>query len=131
VTQVAVEDPRLAAVALASSPHDPLEHLSWEYRKYGPLSRWPALLALRLGGMDTETLVPARVIGRISPRSLLLIGGNEDEIVPRWITERLYAAAGDPKRMLLVPKAGHGGFVEADPERYPRELVDFFNVLLR
>lgn len=131
VTQAAVEDTRLRAVALASTPHDPLEHLNWEYRKYGPLSRWPALLALRLGGMDTETLVPARVIGRISPRPLLLIGGGDDPIVPSWITERLYAAAGDPKRVLFVPKAGHGGFVEADPQRYPRELVEFFGALLR
>jgi uncharacterized protein len=129
--QTASEDPRLRAVAAASSPNDPLQHLDWEYRRFGFLSRWPALLALRASGMDTESLIPQQVIGRIAPRPVLLVSGGEDQLVPRWMTERLYAAAREPKQLLVVKGAGHGGFVQAEPERYARELVAFFDVLLR
>jgi dipeptidyl aminopeptidase/acylaminoacyl peptidase len=129
--QTASEDPRLRAVAAASSPHDPLQHLAWEYRRFGFLSRLPALLALRNSGMDTESLVPERVIARIAPRPLLLISGREDQLVPRWMTDRLYEAAREPKQLLVVERAGHGGFTEAEPERYGRELSTFFAVLLR
>jgi uncharacterized protein len=129
--QTATEDDRLRAVAAASSPSDPLQHLDWEYRRFGFLSRGPALLALRAGGMNTTHLVPEQVIQRIAPRPLLLISGGKDELVPDWMTERLYAAAREPKRRLVIERAGHGGFAEAEPERYGRELAEFFAVLAR
>ncbi len=131
VLQTAVEEPQLRAIAAAGTPHDPLEHLDWEYGKHGFLSRWPALLALRLAGMDTETLIPEQVVGRVAPRPLLLVAGRDDQLVPNWMTERLFAAAGEPKQLLLVPSAGHGGYAEADPEHYPGRLVDFFGALLK
>lgn len=128
--QVAAGDERLRAVVLASSPNDPLEHLRWEYRQWGPLTQWPALLALKLGGMPVDELVPQQIIGRIAPRPLMLVAGQKDELVPNWMTRKLYAAAGDPKRLLIVPNAGHGGYAEADPIGYPARLVTFFEALL-
>lgn len=128
--QVAAQDPRLRAVALASSPSDPLEHLYWEYRRLGVLRQWPALLALKVSGMPLQELVPQQVIGQISPRPLLLIAGREDPIVPNWMTRKLFDAAREPKRLFLVPGAGHGGFAEADPAGYRMQLVTFFEQLL-
>lgn len=42
---------------------------------------------------------------------LLVIAGDRDDIVPESLSKRLYEAAPDPKRYLLVPGAGHN-----DPE---------------
>lgn len=131
VAQVAAQDPRLRAVVLASAPPDPLVHLHWEYRQYGALSRWPARLALIVSGMKTDEQVPEQVIGKIAPRPLLLLGGVEDQLVPNWMTQRLFAAAHEPKAIWLVPKAGHGGYAEAAPVEYPERLLGFFEVLKR
>jgi len=51
---------------------------------------------------------------------LLVIAGDRDDIVPMPLSLRLYDAAADPKRFVLVPGAGHN-----DPE-----LVDGRQVLV-
>jgi pimeloyl-ACP methyl ester carboxylesterase len=128
VCQVAATDTRIAAVVLSATPHDPIEHTRWEYRRLGPLTQWPALLALRVSGFAPNGLTPERLVGRIAPRPLLIVRGDKDESVPLWMSERLAQAAREPKRLLVVPNAGHGGFLEADPG-YARELVGFFEKL--
>ncbi len=128
LAQVAAADPRLRAVALAGTPHDPREHTRWEYRRIGWLRQWPALLALRVSGMQLDELVPERIVARIAPRRLLLIAGSDDTAVPPWMTERLYRAAGEPKRLLVIPGAQHGAYYEARAETYARELLDFFSL---
>jgi fermentation-respiration switch protein FrsA (DUF1100 family) len=42
---------------------------------------------------------------------LLVIAGDRDDIVPESLSRRLYDAAGEPKRYVVVPGAGHN-----DPE---------------
>ncbi len=129
VAQLASQDERLRAVAIAAAPHDAIEQTRWEYRYLGFLSQLPALLAVRLSGMPTSELVPEQVIGKLAPRSLLLVTGDEDPLVPSWMTERLYRAAREPKRLLSVKTAGHGGYATADPKGYAQALVAFFGVL--
>jgi uncharacterized protein len=128
LAQVAATDPRVRAVALAGAPHDPREHTRWEYRRLGWLRQWPALLALRVSGMQLDELVPERIVDRIAPRRLLLIAGSEDTAVPPWMSERLYRAAREPKRLLVIRGAGHGGYYEAGAETYARALIDFFSL---
>ncbi len=126
VTQVASRDTRLRAVAVAGTPHDAIEHTRYEYRRLGFLRQPAALLAIRVSGMPTRELVPERVIGAIAPRALLLIEGANDQQVPAWIGDRLFAAAREPKQRLKVPGAGHGGYAAADPVHYPAALIAFF-----
>ncbi|MGX9789557.1 alpha/beta hydrolase [Mycobacterium sp. MMS18-G62] len=45
---------------------------------------------------------------------VLVIAGDRDDIVPAALSRRLYDAAAEPKRWLLVPGAGHN-----DPEPTP------------
>lgn len=130
VAQAGASDARLKAVALAGAPHDPVEHTKWEYRRWGVLSQWPALLGVRLGGMNVNELIPERVVKDISPRPLLLISGDRDGLVPPWITQRLFDAARAPKTFLTVPGAGHGNYAEAAPDLYARGLLSFFSSLL-
>jgi len=130
VAQSAARDPRLEVVALAGTPHDPVAHTKWEYRRWGVLSQWPALLGVRVGGMKLGELVPEQIIKDIAPRAVLIISGSEDQLVPPWIANALFGAARDPKEFLDVPGAGHGNYAETAPSAYPAALVAFFSRLL-
>jgi len=50
---------------------------------------------------------PAEVVGRIAPIPILLIHGSNDHFFPVSEAELLYANAGEPKRLLIVPEFGH------------------------
>ncbi len=50
---------------------------------------------------------PIDYIARISPRPLLIIHGDQDETVSVDDAYRLYAKAGEPKRLAIVEGAGH------------------------
>jgi uncharacterized protein len=130
LAQHASYDERLRAIALAGTPHDPIEHTRWEYRQQGFLRQPAALLAIRVSGMRTDELVPEQVIGRLAPRAVLLVHGSQDQHVPRWMAERLYRAAGEPKRMHVVEGAGHGGYARADAQGYAKALTAFFAALI-
>lgn len=129
VAQGAARDLRLKAVALAGAPSDAVEHTKWEHRRWGVLSQWPALLGLRVGGMNPEELVPIELVKDIAPRALLIISGSNDELVPPWMAKALFAAADEPKTFLSVPGAGHGSYDEAAPSAYLPALVQFFSRL--
>jgi fermentation-respiration switch protein FrsA (DUF1100 family) len=64
-----------------------------------------------LEGLDLE-----RAIASLSPRSaLLLLHARGDEQIPYTISEELFEAAGEPKRMLLLP-GGHHRSIQHDLE---------------
>jgi len=46
-------------------------------------------------------------IDRISPRPILLIHGDKDDLVPVEHAHRLYEKAGEPKELVIIPGAGH------------------------
>lgn len=50
---------------------------------------------------------PIDYIARISPRPLLLVHGDRDETVSVDDAQRLYAEAGEPKKLAIVAGAGH------------------------
>jgi cephalosporin-C deacetylase-like acetyl esterase len=52
------------------------------------------------------TIDPVNWVGRIAPRPLLMINGKDDQIVPKECTERLFAAAKEPKEILWL-EGGH------------------------
>ncbi|MET0792615.1 MAG: alpha/beta fold hydrolase, partial [Polyangiaceae bacterium] len=110
VSQWAARDQRLKAVALAGTPHDAVEQTKWEYRRWGVLAQWPALLGVRAGGMNLDELGPERVIKDIAPRAVLIISGSEDDTAPPWMAKALFSAAREPKTFLSVPGAGHGQY---------------------
>jgi hypothetical protein len=58
-----------------------------------------AALALGGGGIGPADVDPAAYIGRFSPRPILFVNAERDEVIPRSATEALYAAAGDPKEI--------------------------------
>jgi fermentation-respiration switch protein FrsA (DUF1100 family) len=46
-------------------------------------------------------------VHRISPRALLIIHTERDTMVPVEEAHALYARAGEPKRLFLIPGADH------------------------
>ena len=50
---------------------------------------------------------PIENIERIAPLPVLLIHGTKDAIISHRHSERLYQAAQDPKRLLLIQEGGH------------------------
>jgi fermentation-respiration switch protein FrsA (DUF1100 family) len=50
---------------------------------------------------------PEKVVGMIAPRPLLLMGAELDVLVRPIEAETLYANAGEPKELVMVPGVGH------------------------
>lgn len=71
-----------------------------------------------------------RYVARISPRPVFFIHGDADMIVPVEMSKELFALAGKPKKLWIVPGAGH-----LEPRRkagaeYEKAIADFFSSAL-
>ena len=127
--QVAPDEPRFRAIAFAGAPTTIDEVARWQYRKWGPISYLPARLAFQRGGLQLDFDL-RQAVRRIAPRPLLIATGVHDVIVPADMTSQLYDAAIAPKEFYRSPSAGHGYYVENDPEFAPM-LASFFTRHLR
>jgi uncharacterized protein len=126
LTQAAVLDRRLRAVALVSSPNEVVEHNWLATAKWGLLTQVPCYLALRAYGQSLD-LPPKRVIGSIAPRAVLIVGGDLDPLVPAFMARQLFSAAGSPKELWLVPRAHHADFAQIAGPEYRNRVTGFFD----
>jgi len=85
-------------------------------------ANWPTI---RSGGVW-----PIDVIDKISPRPILIIHGEFDEMAPLALAEQIYAKAGEPKRFWKVEGAGHRGLREQARAVYERRVLDFYREYL-
>jgi fermentation-respiration switch protein FrsA (DUF1100 family) len=69
---------------------------------------------------------PVDDIGAIAPRPILLMHGDADSTIPVWHARDLFAAANEPKWLVIVPDGGHGGMMLEDM----RAVVDFLDANL-
>jgi len=125
LTQEAVNDVRLRAVVLAALPHDVVAFTWLATRRWGVISALPAYLALRAGGTPVDML-PKDIIGAISPRPVLIVGGELDPWVPPWMARLMFAAAREPKELYIVHGGHHADYAQVAPEEYGAHLVDFY-----
>jgi fermentation-respiration switch protein FrsA (DUF1100 family) len=79
----------------------------------------------REAGVDIRSVRPLDVVGQSNPIPLLFIHGELDGLILPQNSRKLYEAAGEPKELYIVQSAGHGGFLEAAPEEYPRRILAF------
>jgi putative redox protein len=54
-----------------------------------------------------KTVAPIEYIGKVAPRPLLLVHGEDDDVVPIEHVERLYVKAGQPREKVILQGAGH------------------------
>jgi dipeptidyl aminopeptidase/acylaminoacyl peptidase len=126
MTQAAVLEPRLRAVALVSSPNDVVEQNWLATAKWGILTQVPCYLALRAYGQSLD-MRPKNVIGSIAPRAVLIVGGDLDPLVPAFMARQLFSAAGSPKELWLVPRAHHDDFAQIAGPEYRNRITGFFD----
>lgn len=97
----AARDPRAKAVALLYGGADLgaiLEANLEEDVPWRPL-RGPVG---RLLGFLLKPLEPSGTVGRIAPRPVLVLGAEGDQWIPRSSVELLFAAAGEPRRLVWI-----------------------------
>jgi putative redox protein len=112
---VAASDPRVAGVVTFACPAEfgfltngeRAKALVERFRTIGLIkdADFPPSLDEWLGGF--REVSPIRFVDKISPRPLLLIHGEKDDLVPVEHATRLYQSADEPKELLLLPDAGH------------------------
>ena len=73
---------------------------------------------------------PIDVVGRIAPRPVFVIHGASDTTVPVEHAHQLYAAAGEPRELWVVPGVEHCGAYFRDRPEYCRRVLAFFDQYL-
>lgn len=126
VAQVAATDDRLRAVVLVGAPHDQDEVTRHENSRYGPLSELPAIWAMERGGLPRDELPPIELIDQIAPRAVLVVAGAQDALVTPDFTRALFDAAEQPKDLVFIDGAGHGGHLSDGGESFREPVLRFF-----
>lgn len=136
-----------AAVSVAAMPEHPdlrciaVESPFSDYR--GVIRRWgwnkfrvprfPLIdivlwiLALRVNDPHVAAFNPVEAAGRIAPRPLFVIGGENDDLMPEEDVRRVFDAAREPKLLWIVPDAYHAKCREAAGLEYETRVSGFFH----
>lgn len=129
----AAEQPELRAVVIESGfadvQHD-VERLFTHFTGLPPVPFVPLIIGIGqlISGAHLAGLRPARVIGKISPRAVLVIADLEDALVDEpYDGEQLYTHAGEPKQLWQVPGAPHVGAFDATPDEWVRRVGEFLD----
>lgn len=78
-----------------------------------------------------DNISPVSVIKDISPTPVFIIAGDGDRLVPAENGRKLYAAAGEPKELWIIPNADHGATFAAAGSAYEKRVGDFFDKYLK
>ena len=84
------------------------------------------LASLRLGAWLPRA-DPIRWVDKIAPRALFIIHGGLDPYISLAEVQELYAKAGEPKELWVVPEAGHRLVDKQGPDEYRARLLAFFD----
>jgi len=95
-----------------------------------PLASLIARLAAWRRRFPLHDVDPVGAIHRISPRAVFVIHGTDDHHIPVSSARALYAAAGDPKTLWLIPTAHTEGLAKLGGE-YSQRLLAFFDRWLK
>jgi fermentation-respiration switch protein FrsA (DUF1100 family) len=112
---VAAQDMRVSSVAACACPAEfdalvsggsALEVVT-HFRKVGIIRDrdFPDSAGEWLDGF--RLISPLNYVSRLSPRPLLLVHGSRDKTVAVSHARRLYAEAGEPRRMVIIDGVGH------------------------
>ncbi len=83
------------------------------------------------GLLMDDTYSPERHIAGIAPVPLLLLHGTADPVIPYSHSSRLFAKAGEPKRMISVEGGDHiEALTSRFGTRYRDVLIEFFEAAL-
>jgi dipeptidyl aminopeptidase/acylaminoacyl peptidase len=78
-----------------------------------------------------DNISPVSVIAQIAPAPVLIIAGEGDQLIPADNGRKLFAAAGEPKELWIIPGADHGGTLAAAGNEYEKRVGEFFDKHLK
>jgi fermentation-respiration switch protein FrsA (DUF1100 family) len=78
-------------------------------------------------GTSIDIVRPVDEICAISPRPVLMIFGEHDQLLASESANELFAAACDPKELWIVPGGGHVDTISLVPVEYEQRVITFFN----
>ena len=93
---------------------------------HGPLLDLVDVLLGHLVGYHFRDVEPLSEVGRIAPRPLLLIHGENDTVTDPRDSQALYDAAGAPKDLWITPGVEHCGTYFIDRAYYCARIATFF-----
>jgi putative redox protein len=111
----AAHDPRVSSVVTCACPADfrslrqretPLDTIQ-RFRQIGVIRDKDFPPSIEEWERGFETVSPINWIDKISPRPLLLVHGDADELIPLEHAHRLYQKAKEPKELKIIPGAKH------------------------
>ena len=111
----AAHDPRVSLVVTCACPADfhslhqretPEETIQ-RFRQIGAIRDKDFPSSIEEWQEGFETVTPINWVDRISPRPLLVVHGEADELVPVEHAGRLYHKAKEPKELKIIPGAQH------------------------
>ncbi len=111
----AAHDPRVSSVVTCACPAD-FRSLSQgetsldtiqRFRQIGVIKDEDFPPSLKEWERGFETISPIKWIDKISPRPLLLVHGDADELIPLEHAHMLYRKAKEPKELKIIPSAKH------------------------
>lgn len=111
----AAHDPRVSSVVTCACPADfrslrqretPLDTIQ-RFRQIGAIRDKDFPPSIEEWERGFETVSPINWIDKISPRPLLLVHGDADELIPLEHAHRLYQKAKEPKELKIIPGAKH------------------------
>lgn len=80
------------------------------------------------GGFDLEEQSAEESV-RNAQIPILFFHGDADDYVPSYMSQFNYDACVSKKKLVMIPNAGHGLSFPVDPDRYVKEMDDFFHKL--
>jgi uncharacterized protein len=108
---VAAHDQRISALASCASPAEfsslRLDELLEQCRSLGTIRDEFFSFSPEEWRNHFLEINPIRWIDKVSPRPLLIIHGESDELIELSHAKRLYEKADDPKQLVVIPGAGH------------------------
>jgi fermentation-respiration switch protein FrsA (DUF1100 family) len=92
---------------------------------YGLIAR----AGVRRVGRERNLAYPdiERLIGKLSPRPLLMIHGGADTYIKSTMTRDLFNHAGPPKEIWIVDGAKHNQALQVAGDAYKRRVTEFFD----
>jgi len=111
----AAHDPRVSLVVTCGCPAD-FRSLRQEETAPEAIKRFRQIGAIREEDFPPsvdewergfETVSPINWVDKVSPRALLLVHGDADELIPLQHARRLYEKAKEPKELKVIPGAKH------------------------
>jgi dipeptidyl aminopeptidase/acylaminoacyl peptidase len=111
----AAHDPKVSSVVTCACPADfrslpqretPLDAIQ-RFREIGAIRDRDFPTSIEEWEKGFETISPIKWVDKISPRPLLLVHGDADELIPLEQAQKLYHKAKEPKELSIITGAKH------------------------